>query len=569
MIPFRKIDLFEDAIFYRDVTQWLRQKRIHILLVGLMVLGLCCVLLPGLVSNISDVEGVGLASISMLGSIYILYSLLLLSNTGYSIFTEFSTNTYELYEVTGLTPEEMMRGRMLSASMFLLIGLTVLMPYGVVSWMLGGVDFTLLLFLFAAALLAIPGGTVVIIALAYSMRFAGGAMMRPLPLIILIVFGLMVLPNLLFLPFMFLPMMFSGSSGASFNPVGDIVTEFLDAPVLFMLSATLLMVLYFGSFMLVFYHGVHKLCRPCDTRSYQIRFWFSFCAVAWMLLFGLASPMFDAGGVTGEYAIAAYLPMGCAIVLLLVATLFGRTHPPKAFAFRYRYNDGEFEGMRGLSAFKSRWQRWSLNHFGPAQSTTKPQMHLMLGVTIGAIGLGMLVNTLVEMFIPGSYDLLGFFEMFDIISLLVFYCLFVPLFPAGLFQNPRVQKKSGGNKMAFMLLMWILLVALLGGGWTLIGFDYVSENSFSPIYYMVVEFTAIFFPSSVEDLGVTRLFLPVVSTIIRFGLGGLGYVMLNKWLEAEAIRDKMKKAPPPLPPAEVGKKTAPPPLPVEPSERSS
>jgi len=559
MISLRNIDLFEDAIFYRDTTQWLRQKRIHVLLVGLMVLGLGSVLMPGMVTTVSDFDGAGMVSIMLLGSVYSLYGLLLLGNTGYGIFTEFSTNTYELYEVTGLTPESMMRGRMLSTGIFLLLGLAVLMPYGVVSWMLGGVDFTLLLFLFAMAVLAIPGGVVVIVALAYSMRFAGGAMMRPLPLIIIIVFGLMVLPNFLMLPFMFLPMMLSGSSMSSVNPVGDIITEFLDSPVLFLISSALLMGLYFGFFMMVFYHGVHKLCRPSDTRSYQIRFWFAFCAVAWVLLFGLSAPLQDVGGVTGEYAVVAYVPMGCAILLLFVATLFGRMHPPKAFAFRYRYHNGEFEGMRGLSPLKRIWQRRCLKCFGPAQNTTRPQMHLLLGIAIAAIGIGMLVNTFDGLFFKASSDLLSFFEMFDIISLILFYCLFVPLFPAGLFHNSSMSKnQSGGNKMAFMLLMWILLLALLGGGWTLIGFDYVSDTSLPPLYFTIVEITSVFFPSSVEEIDISRLFPPFVSTITRFVLGMVGYMMLSRWLETDAIRDKMKKSPPPLPSDSSGTKATPP-----------
>ncbi len=557
MIFFRKIDLFEDAVFYRDVTQWLRQKRIHLLLVGLMTLGLACVLAPGTFSTLTGQKSVGLASLSMLVVVYCLYGLLLLSNTGSSIGQEFSTNTYELYEVTGLKPEDMMRGHMLSAGVFLLVGLAVLMPYGVVSWMLGGVDFTLLFFLIVLALILIPPIVVVIVTSAYSMRRKSGKANRQVPGGVLIFVGLMFLPGLI-----------SGLSHMpGMNPVGFIFNAFLKSPLLFLLSTFLGLAMYSVVLLLFFYQGSHKLCRPCDTRIFQIQTCVAFIAVIWGLFCGFALPLFE-GGLTLPIAIAAYFPLGIVIIMLLTTTISGQMHPPQAFAFRYRYKDGTFEGCAGQHSRRLLFQRWCLNRFGPAELTARKQIHFMLGFSAFALALGLAVNVFFEWLGTGSKSNLDFMNLLDIFSLLCFYCLFVPLFPSGLYQNPQKPRKKSGKRLILVLLTWIFLFLLLGGGWMLIDADYISEKNYPVIKGLVIKSTLLFLPSSAAGLNADAWLSPFAITLIRFSLGIMGYVMLTKWLAADVIRERIQKVPPALP-ADANKKHAvPPPLSGEQAERS-
>lgn len=136
---FRPAALGDNAMFYKDLTQWLRNRTFAGLFFGLLLLA------EGISVFVSsmpmEVGQVGPVVFNYLLLVLLLYGGII-AFSGYSLTSkEFQNRTFELYELSGMSLEKMIRGKFLSMAAQFLFGFFCIVPFLFFSYLLGGLDF--------------------------------------------------------------------------------------------------------------------------------------------------------------------------------------------------------------------------------------------------------------------------------------------------------------------------------------------------------------------------------------------------------------------------------------------
>jgi len=136
---FRLAALGDNAMFYKDLTQWLRNRTFAGLFFGLLLLA------EGISIFVSSMP-MELGQAGPMVFNCLLLALLfyggIIAFSGYSLTSkEFQNKTFELYELSGMSLEKMIRGKFLSMSAQFLFGFFCIVPFLFFSYLLGGLDF--------------------------------------------------------------------------------------------------------------------------------------------------------------------------------------------------------------------------------------------------------------------------------------------------------------------------------------------------------------------------------------------------------------------------------------------
>jgi hypothetical protein len=143
----------DNAMLYKDITQWLRNRTFLLLFFGLLAIAEITTALVVLMP--STEENLGAVIFGILSGVLFVYALII-AFLGHNLTArEFFNRTFELYELSGMSLERMVWGKVLSMLAQFFFGFFCLVPFMFVSFMLGGLDFYLVIAVCAVIVLAI------------------------------------------------------------------------------------------------------------------------------------------------------------------------------------------------------------------------------------------------------------------------------------------------------------------------------------------------------------------------------------------------------------------------------
>lgn len=132
-------DITDNAMLYKDITQWLRNRTFLFLFFGL--LAVAEIIIAFVVLAPPDEESVGAISFGFLAGVLSVYAVII-AFLGHNLTArEFFHQTFELYELSGMSLEKMVWGKLLSMLTQFFFGFFCVVPFMFVSFTLGGLDF--------------------------------------------------------------------------------------------------------------------------------------------------------------------------------------------------------------------------------------------------------------------------------------------------------------------------------------------------------------------------------------------------------------------------------------------
>jgi hypothetical protein len=263
--------LQDNAMLYKDITQWLRNRTFVALFFGLLMLaeGISVFVM----SLGEDVTQPGPAVFYSLYTVLVVYALII-AFMGHSLTArEFSNRTFELYELSGMSLERMIGGKLLSMVYEFLFGFFCIVPFMFFAYFLGGLDFFELISGAILTLIAFLPLYLVTLQLALSTRLkqvsALGRVGAVFGLVIIVLVGLTS---------------FFGRSPVTAVFVG--ASDVIKGVMLLNWRAivqTLVFFLFYGQIcLLLFYLCCNSISREADSRELPVKLLYFTIVLSWL-----------------------------------------------------------------------------------------------------------------------------------------------------------------------------------------------------------------------------------------------------------------------------------------------
>jgi len=289
--------IVDNAMLYKDITQWLRKKTFGLLFFGLLIL---CELISFTVFGIQYLDGgsaAGPAIFWMLFAVLIVY-VLIVTFMGYLLTVkEYTNKTFELYELSGMSLEKIVMGKLLSMMVQFFFGFFCIVPFMFFSFVLGGIDFYLLVSVsFISILFSIPLFLISLMISLASKKSLHAGPGRMIAAIIVVVF--FIIPGILQL-FSFL---FMGAAFGAFNPLTDYMKMLVSFDFLAWLWLFISMAFYTQFCLLIFYQCCNLISPEVDSRTTQLKvISFTICASWFAVPLGFQITTFVQNGFLPNY----------------------------------------------------------------------------------------------------------------------------------------------------------------------------------------------------------------------------------------------------------------------------
>ncbi len=323
------INFFGDnAMFYKDITQWMRNRTFASLFFGLLLVAEALSLF--IIAGSDDIANPGVSMFYTLYLVLIIYALLIAYMGNGLTSREFVNRTFELFELSGMSLERMVGGKILSMLYQFFFGFFCLVPFMFFAYFLGGLDFVeMLVGVVMMGILALPLYLASLLA-ALTGRFKQIAILAKLASVFTIT-------------------MFSVFAVVSFftnEPImQEIVRELTDflkqlfngsveALVMFVISIAV----YVQVCLLTFYFCCDSIARESDSREIPIKVLISFLVISWMAFCG--AEINFTGNANAYYMVA---PVFLSLLALGARTFYNRASVPPIVARKYA-------GAKGFNA---------------------------------------------------------------------------------------------------------------------------------------------------------------------------------------------------------------------------
>lgn len=336
-----RLNLQENAMLYKDITQWLRNRSFALLFLGLVSVGWLVPLCVGLLPLDDGVAGP--VSYGWLSFFLFLYTIVI-SLMGYSLTAkEFSNRTFELYELSGMSLERMVRGKFVSLLVQFCFGFFCIVPFMFVSYILGGLDFyTVLGYVLVTVCFAPPLFLLAVAGAFFSKYKHGQAVMR----LVTILGGLFLVTSIL--PLSLRVMM--GFGGGISGPE-QFLKNLIEWDGDTWLGLAVFSLFYGLGMAILFYVACNAISPPTDSRQGSVQglatlFWF--CAVLLIVELFLADSNSFLASVTAVLLHAAGLVFAISFVI-------NRLHAP---VMPRKREENMPRGLRRLALWCFRSNAW-------------------------------------------------------------------------------------------------------------------------------------------------------------------------------------------------------------------
>ena len=288
--------VLDNAMLFKDLTQWMRKRTFQFLFFGLLFLSevICGIIM--LLPTESPLVGVVLFNI--LFFIQMIYSLSIAGMAYNLTAREFQNRTFELYEISGMSLEKMVLGKFTSMYYQFLFGFFCLVPFMFVAYILGGVDFSYLFVMTVSLVLAAAPVYLFILFISLNSRIVKiGGLLRLIMLFFGVIFGIYIITGMIG----FIIMGHGVSRG---------ISSFMDSLVsldLKVLGAVFVFfVFYFQVCLLLFYLCCDALSGVNDSRETQVKLLALLLTFTWFCFWlGL---LFINAGAGEEIFFLAFIP---------------------------------------------------------------------------------------------------------------------------------------------------------------------------------------------------------------------------------------------------------------------
>lgn len=480
-------EIAENAMLFKDITQWIRNKTFLLLFFGLLfgsgIISLFIVSVSG------ESPQIGIVAFSIFTVLLLLYTITI-AGMGFNLTSkEFVNRTFELYELSGMSLERMILGKLLSLLVQFLFGYFCIVPFMFFSYLLGGLDFASIFGAsFLMILFSLPLYLVVLLISLSSKTVKIGTFGRVFVVLVLLYMGIGLFGLFFFVPH---------------SPLRR-VSDFLKALFMFDLEALKALAIFFMFYIqicfLLFYLCCHFISSANDSRELQIKFLLITLSLSWLFVFlALYGKLLVTTG--GEMYYLVYIPLY--LMMLIIGGLFyyHRFHPPIIIQNRQK----EARGFLRMVYYV----------FQPgAAGTHRLILYLMCIVIVSVFVLSLFAN-------PRSKDKLFLLQAGSL-------CFQVPFFlavPGGLLLCIRSFQKSIKGLKVLVIIWWVL-----SGVFLLVIFGIMESSGYlrhSPLKNLFELLSLVLSPLSSIYIGInTKSPFHEVGYLIRGGLGIVGVVFM-------------------------------------------
>lgn len=337
------VEFFHDnAMFYKDITQWLRNRTFGSLFFGLLLVAEALSLF--IIGNSDEMNQPGVVMFYMLYMVLAVYALLIAYLGNGLTSREFVNRTFELYELSGMSLERMVGGKLLSMLYQFFFGFFCLVPFMFFAYFLGGLDFfEMLVGVALAALVAVP---------LYLLSLTSALLGRYKQVSVLLKLGSGFLMGIAIL----MGVISVFSNDPVFREIIRGATELMkrllggDRDVI--MGLLFFLIIYVQVCLLMFYFCCNCISRETDSREIPIKILVTTLLLSWILSYGYALQF---TGFARGSMYRMMVPIFLGLLGLGLVTYYNRLSVPPIVARRYR-DAGPFRralywlfqpGMRG------------------------------------------------------------------------------------------------------------------------------------------------------------------------------------------------------------------------------
>jgi hypothetical protein len=312
--------LRDNAMFYKDVTQWLRNRTFTSLFFGLLIMAeVLCLLVIG---TSKDMAEPGSTLFYGLYLMLVIYAILIAYQGNSLTGREFANRTFELFELSGMSLERMVAGKLLSMLYQFFFGFFCLVPFMFFAYMLGGLDFVeMIVGVILAVLMAVP---------LYLVSLAAALTARTKQVTMLVKLGSMAF--VAFVTITMLISIFGGRSfmGDMFSGITRVIKRVMDGSGPDLLGLVTVLVVYVQVCLLFFYLSCDNISRENDSRETAVKVLTTTLIASWLGSFATFEMFFAPamGTTSGDNLALVAVPVFLAILGLGLRAFYSSPDVP-------------------------------------------------------------------------------------------------------------------------------------------------------------------------------------------------------------------------------------------------
>lgn len=484
----RIVALTDNAMLYKDITQWLRDKRFHLLFLGLLSIAEAVCAIGSAVPT--DPGRAGPIIFSFLAFLLGMYALAIAAMGHTLTVREFADQTFDLYEIAGMSLERMVWGKLLSLLSQFLFGFFCIVPFLFFAFLLGGLDFytvfvaIIVALVFSPLLYLMSLGTSLIAKKKKSL--SRGQSLGAVASVFAVFLGFSMLRGM------------RGLWGFSLD---GLVKEILSLKTEVLIGAGIFLGFYIQIVLSLFYLCCNAISPASDSRETATKLLVFTLSASWMALF--AGTMAHDGDFRSQLSHVACIPIMIVMCLSGVQWLYGRFDAPVMVRIRHENAHGS-------------WTRLAYFLFQPG-SVSGFRTLLMLWLV--AVAYALFVYSFVG---PGGhFDTVNLPALLSSVSLPLAVPFFIA-FPFGFFLRFEKLRSKPAPLRVLALCWW----AVVGGVFLALAMIAQNQDTFfaATINTVIVYVAAGISPLS-SGFIISSAYLNTVP-FIRIGLGICGILLL-------------------------------------------
>lgn len=315
--------ILDNAMLYKDITQWLRNKTFLVLFFGLLAAAEGFSLF--IMALGEEIGRPGAAVFSVLYFVLLLYGFVI-AYMGHSLTSrEFLNRTFELYELSGMSLERMIGGKFLSMVYQFYFGFFCIVPFLFFAYFLGGLDFLDVVSGMILVSLIVPPVYLIALLTALTTKLKQIATLGKIAAV-----GLVVL----FSFFGFISIFSRSFFGTYlFDQITELLKQILSGNRDVLLAVAVFLVFYLQLCLLLFYLCCHMVSRETDSREVAIKVLCLTLTLSWL---GLIATMSFLNSYEREVPVWALLPVYGLFGLTGLLLFFSPMRIPVIVKNRYR-----------------------------------------------------------------------------------------------------------------------------------------------------------------------------------------------------------------------------------------
>ncbi len=478
----------DNAMFYKDITQWLRNRTFLALFFGLLLVA------EGIsvfIMSLGETFNPGPAVFYSLYFVLVIYAIVIGFMAHGLTAREFANKTFELYELSGMSLERMISGKLISMVYQFLFGFFCIVPFMFFAYFLGGLDFFELFSGATITLFLILPLYLFTLLIALTTRLKQVSTLGRL----FVVFG-----GIFFVLGGFIQIVTSRSPLAvAFRSASNMLKDLLQLNPQALVFFAAFLLFYVQVCLMLFYLCCNTISRESDSRELPIKALSYTLLLSWL---GFVATMVYRNGHSGDVPGVTCLPVFFALCVLGVTLFYNRLEVPIIIRRKYE----ERKGLRHVPYYL----------FQPGAVGTYRTMLLMLG-TLAVAAFGIFAIPTLRGVVVQHYDWIRAYS----IALQVPFFL---VFPLGFLVSLKSMKNNYTAQRTMVGIWWGVAGAVAGffASWA-----NMRTHMATPMFEFVALIVSPFSSAFTEMKAGMRETAPLV----RGFLGVLGIYLMYRHLE--------------------------------------